>query len=83
MVDKNTKDINNLKDCHDRENDFKIVQSGFGYRVEENGKFIHKEIQTDTNTISDVTFSELAKYVIDDTPIERDKTVKVKYYKGE
>lgn len=43
----------------------------------------HKETKAPTNFIPDVSLEELARYVIDGTPIERDKTVKVKYYKGE
>ena len=43
----------------------------------------HKETKASTNFIPDVSLEELARYVIDGTPIERDETVKVKYYKGE
>lgn len=43
----------------------------------------YKEVETiNTDLIPNVTFDELAKYVLDGKPIERNETVKVKYYKG-
>lgn len=45
----------------------------------------HESIKVDTQTIQDITLEELARYVIDNEPIIREETIKVKteYRQGE
>lgn len=73
-IDRNERDILMIKSCHK----LGIIINGNTY-----DHVSHHEQKVNTNLIKDVSLEELAKYVIDGTPIERDKTVKVKYHKGE
>lgn len=81
-VNKQQNTINGLVDCHNTsitlEHDDKTF---FGYDIIE--KYSHKEVMTSTDSVKDITLYELAKLVIDGTPIVRDVVVKKEYGKGE
>lgn len=86
-LEKNRTDIDNLIDAHhkyEKEEIYYDYQSKSfsigGTKTRLVTKYNHA---IDTDEIKGITLEELARYVIDGTPIERDETVKVKYYKGE
>ena len=83
-LEKNGIDIENLIDAHHK---YEKEESGYncgGLPVSFKTRLVTKYNHAiDTDEIKGITLEELARYVIDGTPIERDKTIKVKYYKGE
>jgi hypothetical protein len=83
-LEKNRTDIENLIDAHHKYEKEELGYTCGGLPVSFKTRLVTKYNHAiDTNEIKGVTLEELAKFIIDKTPIERDKTVKVKYYKGE
>lgn len=83
-LEKNRTDIENLIDAHHKYEKEELGYTCGGFPVSFKTRLVTKYNHAiDTDEIKGITLEELARYVIDGTPIERDKTVKVKYYKGE
>lgn len=83
-LEKNRTDIENLIDAHHKYEKEELGYTCGGFPVSFKTRLVTKYNHAiDTDEIKGVTLEELAKFIIDKTPIERDKTVKVKYYKGE
>ena len=73
-VNKQQKKIDELVACH---NIYTILKNDgetfFGFEIKE--KYSHKEVTTSTDLVKDVTLEELAKLVIDGTPIKRTEKI--------
>lgn len=81
------KSVDRLLEAHNviyKMDEFEQVKGGkavsYYYRVIK--EILHREQSTSTDKLSNITLEELAKLVIDGTPIERDEKldVKMKYY---
>lgn len=76
--------VEKLSKAHDEVNGETLFSYNMktGIRYRQDSSYTHKVPTTSTNLIPNVTLEELAKLVIDGTPIERDEKldVKMKYY---